>query len=447
LAAVGISWLAARAMSAAAAVLITTGLLIVWASGAPGEALAPWNPQVGLILGGAVVVLAWNAGVRGAVGALLLFPVATILVQAHVGAVVLVGATCVVGVVAAGIGWGQDRAVPWRAWLASAAVTAAMWALPLWQQVRPGGGNLTAIATSDPGPGLGLGRALTVVADAFALVPYWWSPKLGFLPEHWGWPAWALVPLVAVAVAIHRRNAVHLRALAVAAAAGAAAVLSVWRVAEPFSYLVAWLPAVAVTIVALSTWVLIDSWGGARGVAWAAPALLGLSALGVAINLVTNSAPLSERALRIQSVLEVVSEQELSSTGVHLVTRPLDGVNTLEWVPAVANELERRDIDVSADLPPQWPRSLGWVVATDAGTRAPVMVRTLDEPNAEIPPGWRAIVTHDPFTAAEWAEMEQLRGVIESSSATDDERALAGFGTAEVTAGREAWQILVPSEG
>lgn len=447
LAAVGISWLAARAVSTAAAVLVTTGLLIVWASGAPGEALAPWNPQVGLILGGAVVVLAWNAAVRGKAGGLLLLPVATILVQGHVGAVVLVSAVCATGVVAAGIGWGQVRDVPWRAWLASAAVTAAMWALPLWEQVRPGGGNLTAIVTSDPGPGLGLGRAFRVVADAFATVPYWWSPTLGFLPDQWGWPVWASLPLAAVVVAIHRRDAVHLRALAVAAAAGAAAVLSVWRVAEPYSYLVAWLPAVAVTIVALSAWVLIDSFGWGSRVAWFAPVLLGLSAVGVAVNLLTNSAPFNDRAPRIQAVLDVVADREIGSAGVHLVARPLTGTNTLEWLVAVANELERRGIEVSADLPAEWPTSLAGLIATDAGTRTPVMVRVLDGPAHRPPPGWQAVATDDPFTPAEWIELSRLRAVVADPAASDDERWAAGLAVADITAGREAWQILVPSDG
>lgn len=443
LAAVAIGWWAARRVSVAAGVLVTAGLLLVWGAGAPTDALLPWNPQVGLLLGGALIVLGWNAATRGRVGALLLLPAATVLVQAHVGAAFLVVAVCGAAMVLTLVRWGQaDAPVPWSMWLVSVAISAVMWAPPVWEQLRAGGGNMSAILGTDPGPGLGLGRALTVVSDAFAVVPYWWSPTFKFLPEESGVAVWALLPVVALVVALVRRDPIHLRALLITAAAGAAAVISVWQVAEPFQYLVAWIPAVAVTTVALSLWVLFDTWRLGVPVTWAATVLLPATALAVVLNLVTNSAPLAEREPPVRAVVEAVADEGLADRGVHLVTYPAGG-DALGWVPGVANELQRRGIPVSADLTAGWPASLDWVVPTDSGDREPVMMRSTDRPDLKPPAGWRVVVTDDPYTAAEWAERRRLEDTIADPSLSTEEVILARFTLAELTAGRSAVQVLV----
>jgi hypothetical protein len=140
----------------------------------------------------------------------------------------------------------------------------------------------------------------------------------------------------------------------------------------------------------------------------------------------------------------VVTEQGLSASGVHLVVRPSDGGNPLDWLPAVANELQRRDIDVSAELPPEWPRSLAWLATPAPGGRTPVMVRTLSGPAEAPPKGWRAVVTNDPFTVAQWAQLHRLRAVMTDPAATDEERFMAALAASDVTTGRHAWQVLVP---
>lgn len=447
LGAVVVAWFAARAIAVAAAVLVAAGLLVVWAAGAPTDALIPWNPHAGVVLGGTIVALGWNAAGRGRLGALLLLPLASLAVQAHIGTAFLAVAVCGSAIGLSLAGWMQRDPVPWSAWGWSIGITTLLWVAPVWEQLRAGGGNLTAIVATDSGPGLGLGRAIAVVSDAFALGPYWWSPTFKFLPEVAGPPVLLIIPAAATVVAIVRRDPTHVRAVVVCALAGAAAIASVWQATPPGqSYLVAWLPGVAVTIVTLCLWVLLDAWSATPPVVWLAPALLPLAAAGVAINLISNSAPLAEQGARVRSVADAVTQEGLAQGGVHLVTGQYTGSEALEWVPGVANELQRRGTDVSAELPPEWPSSLAELTPSEPGERTPVMIRGMQRPDEPIPADWRVVVTEDPFTPAEWKEMLRLRAVIADEAAPPSERGLAWLGIAEIARNRQAWQILVPTQ-
>ena len=67
-----------------------------------------------------------------------------------------------------------------------------------------------------------------------------------------------ILPVAALALAVRRRDAVALRALAVCGTGLAAALVAVASVSGPlFAYVVAWLPAVAVTTLSFSCWIVV----------------------------------------------------------------------------------------------------------------------------------------------------------------------------------------------
>src|SRR5690606_22284640 len=145
---------------AGAVVLLTTMLLV---AGRPaGDLRNPWNPFVGVVLASTLVVIAWAVAQRRAWPTVALLPVATLLVQSHLG----YGAM-VVPVVAAAVllallprGWGEadgdpdadaeadadpdsHAEVPWRAWALGVGLALLLWAPPLVEQLTGDPGNLT----------------------------------------------------------------------------------------------------------------------------------------------------------------------------------------------------------------------------------------------------------------------------------------------------------------
>lgn len=432
-----IVWFAARFRSHAAAVLVVGALLLVWAVNTDSEAVLPWNPLVGLLFGGTALILAWNASIRGRLGALLLFPIGSLLVQAHVSSAPVVLALCLAAGLLTVSSVGDCDPIPWRWWLAGAVIAGIVWIPPLIDQFG-GTGNLGQIlsAAAAGGPSLGLRQAATLMVDAFSVPPYWWKPTLGVVPSEFA-PPWLLIPvLLALAVAMVKRDSAHLRFFILVGTALAVAGLSVSRFLDPFTYLGAWLPGIVMVVVAMSLWILVAAAGAERLALLASPLILLLPSAGVAISLVTNPPPKAQITTLTKTGTAAIKAEGLGDTGVHL------SAASFEVLPALMVELQREGIPVSAATPGEWPVHLQSLVQSDPGTRTPIEVREVWEPDIQVPEGWRVIAEDDPFTAEEWRQIPELRRAALNSDLTAYERARSFWTLAALLDDRYAWQIL-----
>ena len=80
------SWLLARAVDATAGAFVLLAQLALVAAEAPSQVSQPWNPYVSLVGTGLLLVAAWSSAELRVGGLVILLPVATLLVQAHIGA-------------------------------------------------------------------------------------------------------------------------------------------------------------------------------------------------------------------------------------------------------------------------------------------------------------------------------------------------------------------------
>lgn len=436
-----VAWFAARFRSAAAAVLGAGALLLVWAVVGESETLLAWNPLVGLLFGGTALIAAWNASVRGRLGALLLLPIGSLLVQAHVSITPVVIAMCLAAVLLGIWSKGQSDPIPWRWWAVGGVVAAVAWIPPLIDQLW-GGGNLQQIlsAATAAGPAIGLRQGATFVLDAFAIPPYWWDPAIALMPSDVA-PPWLLIlPVLALAVALLKRDATQLRFLAIAGTSLVVATISVSRFLDPFAYLGAWIPGIVMVVVAMSVWILCAAADAERFVLLASPLLLLLPAGGVAATLVTDPPPLDRISTITRTGADAIVSEELSDPGVHLDT------GFFELLPALYAELERRGVPVSATLPPDAPTHLRALLQSEPADRTPVQIREIQDPEEPAPDNWRVIARGDPFTSDEWEHIRELRQAAADESLTDDQRELSAWVLGEYLDGRFAWEMLVPAD-
>ncbi len=440
MAAVIVAWVSARGRALGAAVLMTSALLVVWAVSPPDDALIPWNPQMAMLWAGTLVVVAWDASARGKLGAAVLLPVGTVLVQSHIGTALLVAGVCLIAIVLAVVPTGQERGIPWRAWSVGAVATVALWIPPLVEQFQSPQGNLGRILQTDTGPGLGLRQAVLTVVDAFALPPYWWMPDLKYLPTGLSIPWLLVLPAAALVVAVSRRDVVHLRFLAVAAVSALAMIGSVARASDPLNYLVAWIPVVAAIVVAGSVWILIESFGRERWATLAAPILLVVPAVGLAVNLVTNPAPLPMRQAQIDGIAEVARAS--GPDGIHLTWQTQDVQNAFEVVPGAAVVLAREAIPFSVHTDPRWPQRLRDLLTSEQHGRE-VMLRIRHVGDDPVPPGWVVVGEDDPFSAEELARLAELDRAASDAALSEQDRALNRLAYEDLRKGRIAWQLLV----
>ncbi len=434
LGAVVLAWLTARSRSLALAVLAAMGLLIVWALVGQGQALLPWNPLVGTLLGGTLLVAAVDAAARGRWGTFLLLPIASVLVQAHVGAAILAVACVAFALTLALVRVGQSQALPLRSLGWSALVTVVLWFLPL-AEAFPDGGNLRAILTTDTGPGLGWGAAARVISGAWSVPAYWWSGD-AVLPESMAIPVLALVPLVAFVVAVVRADPVAVRAMIVGGAAALTAVPSVALADQPRSYLVAWLPAVVAIVLATSVWVLVKG-SHERWVLLLAPALL-IPAYLVSWRLLTEP-PLAFDDATVRAAVAVAERD--AAGGVHVSITP--DSRAFEVMPGIATELRRRGIGVSGEFPTALPASLAGLIDQQPAGRRGLVVEFFPAPGEPVPAGWRVAAQEDPFTPDQWRELLRYRRMADDPALPERDRALATLGYEQVRAGRTAWRILL----
>lgn len=276
------AWLVARRVDRLAGALVLLAMTLVMLGRDAVDLRDPWNPYVGVLLTGTLIVVAWAAAERRAGSVFALVPLGSFLVQGHVGYAPVVAA--VVLAAAAGAltsdAWTPDR--PQRPFPVTAAVGGiclgfAMWLPPLIQQFTGDPGNLWEVAVSASGEGApaGFARATRLVFAAFAVPPSWLGRALPLLTDgidpNWILPLLAAVPVFAVAVVAIRRDRAKARLMIVCGAAVGGSLVAISRIAGPVhEYLFAGLGVTAAVVVALGAWVLLDDFGGTHAQRWCA---------------------------------------------------------------------------------------------------------------------------------------------------------------------------------
>jgi hypothetical protein len=142
----GVVAVAYRRGGARLAVWVVAMLSLYLAAISPAIYASPWNPLMVLFAFVGFVLVAWSV----AVGDVVLLPVAVALgsfcVQTHIGYAGVVGLGGLTALAGALV-----HRVPGRRWKAplilSAIVLAVLWLPPVVQQLRPGGGNMSDVAS------------------------------------------------------------------------------------------------------------------------------------------------------------------------------------------------------------------------------------------------------------------------------------------------------------
>ena len=247
---VGAAWWIARRVDRLVGVVMLVTFEIVLVAVPSDLVRSAWNPYVALLGAGLMVIVAWGWAERVPVAAMLLLPLSTLLVQAHVGNLPLV-----VMVVAASsplaIWWHSSgrggvpatEAVPWRALGLGALVATLLWIPAIVEQFSADPGNVTRMVRdlSGEAPRSGVADALDIGTHFFGWWPAWADQRSLVQQLAWtGWtvPIWLVVPVLAVLVAARRRDARMLRGLAISAVGVASTMVAAAAVkGVVFSYL------------------------------------------------------------------------------------------------------------------------------------------------------------------------------------------------------------------
>lgn len=441
-----LAWFGGLPLGASAAILVTSTLLLTWAWGTNATGmLHPWNPNVSLLGAGALIMLACNAAARHSLGAWLMAPVASVLIQAHIGTAMFALLVGLGAVVLALWPWGQQRPIPWRAWFFGSSLTLLLWAPPLIEQFTREPGNLTLLIRSDPGATMGLGAGWAALTGSFALPPCWWSSQLLWLPDQPAVPWLLALPVVATVIAARSRERLAMQAMGLAWLAILAIVPTVARVDEPFGYLVQWIPAVVMVTMALSLWVIVIATGTARYVTTLAPLLIGVPTLVVAGRILLNPPPYPNFAEAVDVAVMSAADSGLSSRGVYLAGAPDHPWESLLLLPGLYAGMARAGIPVAGPL--AFHESRAGLVPVDRGDRAKMMVRLVEGPLPLAPDGWRILGAKPSSLSPE--QLARVRGIYASLEGGDLDSTqvirLRNEVTALTTQGL-GWQILLRDE-
>ena len=211
----------------------------------------PWNPYAVVIPLLFLVLLTWSVVCGDDWLLPLVVALASFCVQSHVGtaAAAAVLVAIAIGAFAVRVGRGVVRS-PWRTTIVSAVIGIVLWLPPLIDQVRPHGGNLTALLrywTSAHAHVTGWARGARIVNAQFSIPASWMTGHehgqafTGGLDPGWHVP-WALVFLIAAGVvAWRRRDWPSLSLIAIVLCTAITAWISAARiVGEPYPYLLRW---------------------------------------------------------------------------------------------------------------------------------------------------------------------------------------------------------------
>lgn len=436
-------WLVRRCSSSAAVWVVAAGVAVLWARGSD-VVLSPWNPYVGVT--GVLALL--GAGIafgvaRDGWGAFFLLPIASLLVQSHVGYTPLAVIVTAVAVVLALLGSSGRGPLPWFAFTCGSLVAVGMWLPPLFEQFNGDPGNLVAIITGVTGTAtLSLTEAGRVVLAGFTTPPQWAPGPFGMLPSAGGAPWLLILPVVAAAVAAFRRDSTGLRLLGIVWAAQLAALVSAANLQPPaYEYLLPWLATASAALLGLSLWVLsriFNSRAVATLVGFATVAL----AVAVGISWAQATPVLSERGQAARVLAEAVLD-DAAGAPMTIQADPAGSTNQtdLDNAGGVATGMAVVTIDAGADvaLDEQSSSFIDGVVPPAGPQRQVYYVRVVRANTRSFDEG--TVAVYDPFTAAQWQQL----AVLDEQLARPDLDPLTRYDLAQqrnaVTSGQVAYEV------
>lgn len=448
------AWWVARRIDRFAGGFILLASTVVLLMRVPAQALEPWNPFAGLVSTVTLLVLAWASAQRMRVGPIVLLPLASYLLQSHLGYAPLVG---LVVLAAAGMALipatDRSRGVPWGAWTTGVLVAVALWLPVIVEQATGDPGNITAIMStlgegSEP---LGAAAGWAAVSSAFAVRPYWTEGLVVQLPDTASWPVWLLLTAAACVWASARRDWVAVRMLTTCVVAVAAAFVAVTTATgTPAEYLVTWIPAVAATTVAMSVWAI------ARNVSWVhalprqAVVSLALSAVAVLLATITawHWAGASQMYPGRGEASAALGEALLADAGAGPFNLGADTGASLESamdVRSVYYGVLAAAVRGGADV--GVPDNIAWEVAgvlpTDEETLSTYLVRNFDPARSD---GARVVARWVPLSPEELAEVLAIDAALAANPDQVQAETLT-IRRAQLLRGRVAMELVVPAGG
>jgi hypothetical protein len=406
------AWLVARRLDATTGAAVLVAQLSLLAAESPAVSSSPWNPYVALSMTGLLVVSAWSTTERRPIGALLLLPTATLLVQSHLGTLPVVALVVASAGLVATIGSNRRR-FPWRPFAIGAFVSAALWTLPLVQQLRDRPGNLTELwrwqTSGGGGARLGLSAALDHLTSMYGIGPSWLRATSA--DTAWMRPVletpWLAIPVIAgLVVAFVRRDALMLRGLAVAAAANVGAVVGTATITGTlYSYLLVPTRGVAAVTLALAVGALLRA--SPVALRRVAPAALLCAAMLLAttltVKIATGSPPRADHGAAVEALAAGVAAHR-GDCSLFVTNEP--GFDPSWDAQGLMLRLERRGIGVTT-----WPSQAARVgrhrVSNPDGRCevrvAPPAART-DLESA----GYEVVAEYQPFSTEVAARIDEL---------------------------------------
>lgn len=447
------AWWVARRIDRLAGSFVLLTAVILLATRSAEQTLEPWNPFAGLVGTVALLVLGWAAAQRRPVGPIIMLPLATYLLQSHLGYAPLVGLV-VLTAAALALWSGRDRTrnVAWVSWLTGAVIAVLLWVPVIVQQVTGEPGNISAIVSAfgDSGEPLGAGAAVAVLSSAFALRPYWTQGLQVSLPEDASTPWWLLLTMVALAWAIARSDWLAVRVLVICAAGIAAGFAAVTTASGlPAEYLVSWIPAVAATTIAMSAWTLQRGIGPLRDGVGGAYLSVAVSLASAVLAAVTawHWTSASQTLTGHGQATTALADSLLADAGqtpFNLGADPGTSVFSAMDVRTVFYGLlaaaVRAEVEVGAPVPIVW--EVADVVPSDLQPRRTYVVRNVDPARDD---GARVVARWDPLSPAETAELLALDATIAATSDIGQSEALKAR-RLQLLDGRVALELVeVPS--
>lgn len=429
------AWLVARRSSRVAGALVLAAMTLVMLGRDAIDLRDPWNPYVGVMLTGTLMVIAWAAaeGRPGSVFALL--PLGSFLVQAHAGyAPIVVALTGVVVVVAVR----SKQAFPFRAALGGMGLGFLMWLPPLLQRFTGDPWNLWEVAFSaySEGSPAGYSTATQVLFAALAVPPTWLGRHLPLLAEgvdpSWTVPLLGIAPVSAATVVTIRRDRAKAPLMLVCAAAMAGYVMAVSRIAGPVhEYLFSGLGVTAALVVALSTWVLLDTFCGAEVQRRCALVCLGIvvvASIPVAVAQWGAEYPYPSSANGVGAIAEdLISDAADEAVYIEAVPE----FTAYAALPGFVLALEEAGVDVA--VPKDAAREFGEHRTAGPQGRTRYLVAFPGMVPSYLDDGWRLVGEYDPLPADVSASVAALDAEFKELLEQRAELTEEGLDTSEVS--------------
>lgn len=384
---------------------VATGLTIVVASGGVHFAVAPWNPWLAVIPFAGFALACWLAVVDRSWFLALAVVLGSHCVQCHVGyAVIVVGLGAVT--TAAVIWRGTDRI---RALVLAVGAGVAMWALPLVDQFLRTPGNLSILVQHFVGPReeyLPLGTSLRVIGSELSVVGPWSTGPMLLERNLWGALVTMGVWVLAISVAVRRRDRDALVLHAVLGVAVVLGSLSVVRIFGGFQeYTIRWFWVLTAMILATTVWTLARERG--RQAIAVLMVVTGLVAVVGSVRNVRDAELPGQDDSRLVAALADDVSTALDDPDDRYLVRWWDPVGLGATGFGLVLEMERRGHDMAVD-PVSAAAALPHRVATEDAVDAVVYVVLGPQIDVVRAAGYTEVAYADLRTQAERERFDEL---------------------------------------